>query len=135
MTLPLDNGTRRPNRYADTDNGRVHAKNPVPEITVLRTSDPAQAEGADRLSRQQESRSHDNGEAPQCPQPFPRKRPTPVYPPVKHKVQYAKAMTIATGFVCTDGIVIAADTEMTGYAKYQGRKVWWETNGGCPVRC
>lgn len=38
-------------------------------------------------------------------------------------------MTIAAGFVCADGIVIAADTEYTGVSKFQGSKVWWVQNG------
>jgi 20S proteasome alpha/beta subunit len=34
-----------------------------------------------------------------------------------------RSMTIAAGFTCTDGIVICADTELTGGSKFEGRKV------------
>jgi hypothetical protein len=33
-------------------------------------------------------------------------------------------MTIAAGFVCTDGVVLAADTQITGNLKLHGLKVW-----------
>jgi len=33
-------------------------------------------------------------------------------------------MTIAAGFLCRDGIVLAADTEYTANAKFQGTKIW-----------
>src|SRR5271170_5302693 len=38
---------------------------------------------------------------------------TPINLPPRIKVSYPKAMTIALGFLCRDGIVVGADTQLT----------------------
>src|SRR5262245_62171423 len=38
-----------------------------------------------------------------------------------------RAMTIAAGFVCSDGVVLCADTELTASYKQQGQKLWLHT--------
>lgn len=37
-------------------------------------------------------------------------------------------MTIAAGFVCSDGVVLCADTELTSSYKQQGQKLWIHSN-------
>lgn len=36
-----------------------------------------------------------------------------------------RGLTIAAGFVCSDGLVLAADTQFTGIHKRHGSKLWW----------
>lgn len=36
-----------------------------------------------------------------------------------------RALTIAAGFVCSDGLVFAADTQYSGVTKRHGAKLWW----------
>ena len=55
---------------------------------------------------------------PKRPVPFPR--PKPVKPPLPER----QRMTIAAGFLCSDGVVLAADTQFTGALKQQGLKIW-----------
>ena len=52
--------------------------------------------------------------------PFSKK---PFRPPAKQR-QYAKAMTIAAGFLCREGVLLCADTEVTGWSlKYHESKL------------
>jgi 20S proteasome alpha/beta subunit len=65
--------------------------------------------------------------------PFP-KTTHPI--PVKHP-RYPKAMTIALGILATDGVVLAADTEVTyeGYAKLNANKVSWHMKRNAANEC
>jgi hypothetical protein len=45
---------------------------------------------------------------------------TPPGLPPRIKVSYPKAMTIALGFICQDGIVLAADTQLTASGSHKG---------------
>lgn len=57
---------------------------------------------------------------------MPRKSPRPLYP---HKRRLRNRVTIAAGFVCQDGIVLASDTQFTGSVKFSGSKIWQHTDG------
>ena len=51
--------------------------------------------------------------------------PRPLPPPLPLLDQRGQHMTIAAGFVCRDGIVLGADTQVTGQTiKYSRDKVW-----------
>ena len=53
----------------------------------------------------------------------PRRPPLP--PPLPPLDQRGQHMTIAAGFVCSDGVVLGADTQVTGQTiKYSRDKVW-----------
>jgi hypothetical protein len=63
------------------------------------------------------------------PQKFPYRDQKPYIPPQRKGV---KAMTIAAGFRCKDGVVLCADTEVTipGWLKFRGSKI---RTGGWPT--
>jgi 20S proteasome alpha/beta subunit len=44
-------------------------------------------------------------------------------------------MTIAAGILCSDGVVLGADTEFTGPIKHSGSKIWGVVPNGLRVRC
>jgi 20S proteasome alpha/beta subunit len=58
------------------------------------------------------------------PIPFRRKRRLP---------ERERTVTIAAGFLCSDGIVLAADRLYTGISKRFGKKVWWFQAGDTTV--
>ena len=61
---------------------------------------------------------------PRRPPLPPRPLPPPLlpFPPLDERGQH---MTIAAGFVCSDGVVLGADTQVTGQTiKYSSDKVW-----------
>jgi len=47
-------------------------------------------------------------------------RPKPAPLPPRIKASYPKAMTIAVGFLCSDGIVMGADTQLTAGGSHKG---------------
>ena len=56
-------------------------------------------------------------------------------PPALHKIprrppeRPAKGMTIAAGFVCNEGVLLASDTLYTGINKRHGQKMWSFSTG------
>lgn len=57
--------------------------------------------------------------------PLPKPHPLPLYPKLKRLAE-RKAVTIGVGFLCTDGIVLCADRQITdsGGFKYEERKIF-----------
>jgi 20S proteasome alpha/beta subunit len=56
------------------------------------------------------------------PRPIPRRLP-----------RRKPVMTIAAGYVCPDGLVLCADTEMTANVRHSGKKAWLMDSGGAAI--
>lgn len=54
-----------------------------------------------------------------CPRP-----PRPVFPQPRRLPERKRPMTIAAGFVCSDGLIFASDTLYAGVKREYGRKFW-----------
>lgn len=66
------------------------------------------------------------------------KPPVPVLPPKPpRRLPERKRVTIAAGVLCADGVVLGADTELTGAIKQPGSKTWGlvPSKGNSSIRC
>src|ERR1700676_3270354 len=105
--LPRPNGADRPDRQTEQHEHNVPQDTPEqPFNEYVTEAGRVSARPRDpHVQRPPEHRRYD-------PQPLPRYRPSPPLP-VKHKVQYAKAVTISAAFTFDSGVLLCADTQHT----------------------